>query len=81
MTRKREKSPRTSPLEHRSMTKTWDVVNAILVPSVGIESAVWIIQRDEGRLAMLRRDRREAVGRQRVITVVRRWRRRTSGEE
>jgi len=63
------------------MTKTWDVVNATLVPSVGTESAVWIIRRDEGRLAMLRRDRREAVGRQRVITVVRRWRRKTSGEE
>jgi hypothetical protein len=36
--------------------------NAILVPSVGIESAVRIIQRDEERLAMLRRDRGVAVG-------------------
>ena len=62
------------------MTKTWDVVNAILVPSVGIESAIRIIQRDEGRLAMLRRDRRAAVGSQ-LIIVVRRWRRTTSGEE
>jgi len=44
------------------MTKTWDVVNAILVPSVGLESAVRIIQRDERRLAMLRRDRGAAAG-------------------
>lgn len=44
------------------MTKTWDVVNATMVPSVGIGSAVWIIQRDEGRLAMLRGDRGAAVG-------------------
>ena len=62
------------------MTKTWDVVNAILVPSVGIESAVRIIQRDEGRLAMLRRDRRSS-RRVTLIIVVRRWRRTTSGEE